>query len=165
MRSTLLLVLALAACSPSAGSRQQDTAFGSVVTTTDLEVIRAAVDARLKLYLDALLKGDAVSAASIYTDDAVSSRPGEEPLRGRPAIEKQHADWLASTTFSEAIGSTEELIAAGDSLAIEYGTFEWTFRPKGRAEARERGRYMNLWKRDPEGSWKIWREIVSPGGE
>jgi uncharacterized protein (TIGR02246 family) len=160
MRFVVLLALALLACSPRAGTTT-DSATGAVVSAADLESVRSAIDARLKLYLDALLKGDAATSASIYTDDAVSNRPGQEPIRGRPAIEKHHADWLASTQFSEAIGSTEELVPAGDTLALELGTFEWTFRPKGRSERRERGRYVNVWKRDTEGGWKIWREILT----
>jgi ketosteroid isomerase-like protein len=156
----LLLALALLACSPRAGTRS-DSAAGTVEPGTDIEVVRSAIDARLKLYLDALLKGDAATAASIYTDDAVSNRAGLEPIRGRPAIEKQHADWLASMRFGEAIGSTEELIPAGDTLTLEFGTYEWTFAPQGRAERRERGRYVNVWRRDTEGGWKIWREVMT----
>jgi uncharacterized protein (TIGR02246 family) len=156
----VLLALSLAACTPRADG-PTDSSRSNIESGGDIELVRSAVDARLKLYIDALLKGDAVGAASIYTDDAVRSVSDLEPIRGRPAIEKHHADWLASTTFSEAIGSTEELIPTGDTLAVEFGTYEWTFTPKGRRESRERGRYMNLWRRDETGAWKISREILS----
>jgi ketosteroid isomerase-like protein len=49
---------------------------------------------------------------------------------------------------------------AGD-LAIETGTFTFTQKPKGSAAITDKGKYMTVWKKQADGSWKLLRDIAN----
>ena len=43
--------------------------------------------------------------------------------------------------------------------AIETGTFEWTLTPKSGAAMTDKGKYLTVWKKQADGTWKIIRDI------
>ena len=57
------------------------------------------------------------------------------------------------------ISTTEEIIVSGD-WAFDRGPYTVTFTPKAGGEPmRDSGRGMDFFKRQPDGSWKTYREI------
>jgi ketosteroid isomerase-like protein len=42
---------------------------------------------------------------------------------------------------------------------VETGTFEWTLAPKNGLAAKDKGKYLTVWKRQMDGTWKIVRDI------
>jgi ketosteroid isomerase-like protein len=55
--------------------------------------------------------------------------------------------------------SNRDVTVAGD-WAIEHGNYDWAMTPAaGGAEVREQGRFVAVYHRLPDGSWKLNRDI------
>lgn len=110
--------------------------------------------------IKALLSEDWQSMISMYTDDAISMPSYEPMLRGKDAI-------LSSGIESQETGfkinemtlNTMEVYASGD-LACEIGTYTINMTVPGMQEAwDDNGKYLTVWQKQSDGSWKIKTEI------
>ena len=155
-RTSLLVVLGLlaGACSPST----QPASGGASGASTDSATVRTAIEAANARFLDAFKRGDKAGLVANYTEDAILMMANEEAWRGRGGIEKGFAGLLSQVSFKDGATKTEDVMLAGD-LAAETGTFWWTLQPKAGAEIKDKGKYLTVWKRQPDGSWKIVRDI------
>ena len=109
---------------------------------------------------------DSCALAALWTDDIVSLRPGEPPLRGREANAASLARTLAARGSAETLGYAidfAEVVIAGD-LAYEWGTYREGLRARRHEEPLLReGHVMRVLARQPDGEWKIARTIfVAP---
>ena len=125
--------------------------------------IRGAIEAANQKWLAGMLAGDADGVIANYADDAMVMMPMTPTWSGRTAIELGMREMLAVTKVSEAKGTTLDVVADGD-LAVETGTFTFTTTMKGAKPVTEHGRYLTVWKRQVDGSWKIFRDISNNGG-
>jgi ketosteroid isomerase-like protein len=119
---------------------------------------RAAVDAGNQAWIDGMKAGDVKRIAATYTDDAVDCSATGECIRGRLQIERHMATELESSgrARSAAVktwGSTEQ---AG--FIYEWGRAEATFGGGQRLAER----YLTAWRKQPDGTWKIFRNMVIP---
>jgi uncharacterized protein (TIGR02246 family) len=106
-------------------------------------------------------RGDTIAIAENYTDDAVVMAQGAESWRGREAIRKGFGGMLTQATVKEFSLKTDDVTLAGD-LAVESGTYEETAQAKsGGPEMKDKGKYVVVWKRQADGSWKIVRDIFN----
>ncbi len=138
-----LFPLIAAACAPAA----------------DVEADRAAIEAVREA------EGAAFSAENIYavmdvvTDDIVFMSPNEPIVSGKEAFREWANGFFAM--FSVTIDSyeTNEIELAGD-LAYERYTGHWTVTPKDGSDAvDETIKGIHIFRRQPDGSWKIARDI------
>ncbi len=103
--------------------------------------------------------GDAAGVANFCTDDTIQM-PAEEPdIVGRDAfrssLESVFAQFAVHGNSSEVL----EVEISGD-LAFARGKYAITLTPKAGGEpARYSGKFVHLLKRQPDGSWKIYRAI------
>jgi len=105
-------------------------------------------------------KGAAQAFYEFLAPDAVSLQGGEVPLKGREAIKVHLAagpQGLLTWTPREA-----EVAASGD-LGYTWGTYEFRTRNESDAPQIHYGKYVTLWKRQPDGSWKVALDVGSPG--
>ena len=113
-------------------------------------------------FADAVRRGDANAAASVYAADAHLLPPSAGPMIGRDEI---RAYWQAGIDAGVADVS---LIAEGaqqnDGLAYETGTYVIRVEPADGARLVERGHYVHVYQRQVDGSWQRAVEIFSPGG-
>ena len=65
---------------------------------------------------------------------------------------------FAVATLSNVTFHTEDVQVAGD-LAVETGRYEMTFTPKQGKAINDKGKYVTVWQRQPDGSWKVLRDI------
>ena len=65
---------------------------------------------------------------------------------------------VSQMSFKDSAATTADIMVAGD-LAVEAGTFAWTFQPKSGPEIKDKGKYRTVWKRQADGTWKIVRDI------
>jgi uncharacterized protein (TIGR02246 family) len=109
----------------------------------------------------AMKTGDAAVIAAPYTDRAVFVSIDGTCVQGRDAIETMYRAGfaragLASTTKIES----KSLVVDGD-LAYESGYAEVGSVKEGKPSVRG-GRYLTVWQRQPDGDWKIIRNVVLP---
>jgi uncharacterized protein (TIGR02246 family) len=108
----------------------------------------------------AMLAGDARSAAAIFADGAVQMRPGRATSRGRADIEAGYADDFKGAAVTAVRMKPVRTDVTGDR-ALEYGTFTITWLERA-ADARPlelHGRYLLWARRSAAGDWRIEFEM------
>jgi ketosteroid isomerase-like protein len=105
-------------------------------------------------------EGDALHTAADYTDDAQILAPQHPAVRGKEAIIAFY-----KANIDKYLGfendSTWSLVR-GD-LAIEQGVY--TVRNVRVGENVEAGKYIRIWKRSGNGTWKLFRDMYSSDSE
>ena len=157
---TVLLALSVVACSPRAAENGADTASRQMSSTNDRATVQLAIDSALAGYRDGLLKGDTAKMSNVYTTDAMVLFPNAPVARGRSAINQLHAGLLAAFTVTAASFKTTDLIVTGD-YAIETGIYEMTMRPETGSPIADVGKYISIWQKQSDGSWKMVRDITN----
>lgn len=131
---------------------------GTAQTKSIDPAARKAIDAGNQAWVDGMKSGDAAPIAATYADDSLDCTPTGDCVKGRPAIEqfmKERVGKLgkaASASVSSA-GSVQQ----GD-FVYEWGQAQAVF-PGHRIVA---GRYLTAWRRQADGSWKIFRNLSIP---
>ena len=124
----------------------------------DVATIRSTLEATNKAFADAMLKGDAAAMTAMYADDAISYQQYSEPVRGKANIAKSIGDWFAGMKYAEASATIDEIYPVGTDMVLEIGSYSGKGTTLGKP-SEDHGRYMNLWKRQADGSWKLFRDI------
>lgn len=153
----LIAGLTLLACQP----RDTGTAADADHGTPDFAAMNEAYDA-------ATNAGDAEAMGLLYAVDAVSMPPEAPPLVGRAAIVADAAEDFAAIT-ANLTSNSEGHYRMGD-MAVDWGTYAFTGTPKDSDYSfTQEGKYVAIWKLQPDGSWQIVRDIwnsnAPSGGE
>ncbi len=118
---------------------------------------RAQADKMSATFISAFEKGDVATVGSLYADDALMFPPDSDIVKGRSAIE---AFWKATKDAGAKSIELEILdLQSSGNLAIETGTGAIHMQPANQAESIEKAKYVVVWKRQKDGSWKIIRDI------
>ncbi|HET8734487.1 MAG TPA: SgcJ/EcaC family oxidoreductase [Anaeromyxobacteraceae bacterium] len=147
---TLLAAAALAAtaCAHWPGARGK----------ADAEA-RAAIAAANAEYGRALVAGDARAAAAVYAPDGVVIPTAQRGfITGRAEIEAYNASRLEARRYVDVVITTVQLEVSGD-LAWESGTSSVTVQQGEKATATLTGRYLAVWRREPDGRWRIRADL------
>jgi uncharacterized protein (TIGR02246 family) len=134
----------------------------------DLEADVAAISDIWSLYASSANAGDIDRWISLWTEDGVQMPPNEPPIIGKDQILIANKAAFDQFTYEMEI-TNEETRVAGD-LAFSRGIYTATLSPKnGNQPALVDGKFMTILERQPNGSWKIHRDIfnsnVPLGGE
>src|SRR4029079_3963619 len=114
-----------------------------------------------RLYMAAFKAADAATAASFYEQDAMSMAPNSEASVGRAGIEKGLAEaFKGMGKINDFTAETKEADIYPDH-AIEVGTYEMSITPPGaKAPVKDHGSFMNYWRKQADGSWKVHRDAI-----
>lgn len=119
-----------------------------------------AAGAIWKEYTESLNSGDIERWLALWTEDGVQMPPDEAAIVGKDKIRARNEAVLDKFTFD--IGITNQEVEAGGDWAYSRGTYRAKLLPKagGRPIAID-GKYMTILARQPDGSWKIHRDIFN----
>ena len=98
---------------------------------------------------------DFKGVAALYADDAIVLPPNQAMVEGRAAIQA----WIESFPPTSNFQMQTLEIEGGGNLAYVRGAFSLTMAPSGAAPVEERGKYMEIWRQQADGSWKIAQDI------
>ena len=144
---SIVPVVSLAACT-QAPPPPPDT------TEADEAAILASSDA----FLAAFNAADLAVMAELYAEDAVAISPDGPPTEGRDAIVQSLADYFSLFT-AEQTATTTEVSVHGD-VAVARGTWSVRETPKAGGDEQVRnGKWLEVQKRQADGTWKVWRWI------
>jgi ketosteroid isomerase-like protein len=125
-----------------------------------LKQIRAAEDAAIR----AFGKRDADESTSFYATDAALMLPNMQVVEGagiKPVLKEMMADPNFSMTFDTA---KVEASTSGE-LGYTRGAYVLTTTdPKSKKVMRESGKYLTVYRKQPDGSWKNIDDINNPDG-
>ena len=122
------------------------------------EAAREAIEAANTRYADAMIRGDVAGLLANYRDDATLMMPDEPSVNGRANIESRLSALLELSTFTKVSFTTEDVLVAGD-IAIETRSGTLAFTPDKARQRIEHLRIMAIWRRQPDGSLKIIRDV------
>jgi uncharacterized protein (TIGR02246 family) len=126
----------------------------------DPAAVQRAIDSSLAVFGSAIARGDTATAASIFAPDAMLLAGGGPIVRGRAGVAQWNAAMFSAYTISNPSFSTKDLIVTGD-YAIETGEYRMTMKPKNGPALPDTGKYVTVWQRQSDGSWKILRDIFN----
>ena len=120
---------------------------------------RRHIDAGNSTWIEGMKSGDVTRIVAVFIEDAVECASTGDCIRGRSAIEQKLMDRIAKTGRAQSatvksIGSVQQ----GD-FVYEWGHSETVF-PDGKKMG---GRFLTVWERQPDGEWKILRNMGIPG--
>lgn len=98
--------------------------------------------------------GDWEALASIYTEEAVVMPPNQELVIGRSAIRNLFSVLAVSDFQLKPI----EIDGRAD-LAFSRGTYSWTVRVGEGEPARDHGKWLTIWRKQPDGTWLLSQDI------
>ena len=120
-------------------------------------MVQQAIEDTDARFVEAYNRGDVASVAALYTDDAVLLPPNSETLRGRQAIQEfWNGAWQMGVR--EVMLQTVSVEDSGH-LAYEIGAYTLKIQPEGGEATTDKGKYVVIWKRQADGSWKLAVDI------
>jgi uncharacterized protein (TIGR02246 family) len=134
--------------------------------TVLLDVDEEAIKYLVEKYDNAITSGNADEFMSIYSRTAVVMPPGRPVLFGAEAVRERIAEFLAANDV-ELQTDIQEIVVDRDHVMIWYNYAEsWTLKTGGATTSVE-GKGVQIFQQQPNGSWRISREIWNtdnPGG-
>ncbi len=151
MRRTPLFAIVTAMFMPLASCWQQAT-----TTQADVDAIKTL----LAGYDAAATAGNVDAYMALYADDAVSMPPDVPARTGKEEIRAAFVAFLEEHTV-QLTSQVDEVRGSGD-LAFLRVTYDETVTPKAGGEPTQlHGKWLVILERQPDSSWKWWREMWS----
>ena len=153
--SIAALLLMIAADVPA---RQAHNTKPKIEVPIDPVAARREIEAANQDVIAAVRKSDLKAVADAFEPDAILLPPGADAVRGRDAIAKFFAGFLAHITIVETSSVTLDVTVSGQS-AYETGLYTLTTRAGDAPAVADRGKYVVVWNRDGDDHWRVAREI------
>ena len=153
-------LLLMIACSPSSPPAATDTSTAAAKTTsTNADADKAAV-AKAHDVLEASYRtSDCNAMVSNAADDAVVEPPNTASAKGHGGIGAWCTPMFTQMKTKSLDVSNKDVDLSGD-IAVDRGDYDWTLTPaKGGADVHSKGRYITIWHRQTDGSWK-WTRLI-----
>jgi len=98
-------------------------------------------------------EGGGKAFATWFAEDGVSLGNGEAPVHGREAIAKQ-ANW-SPKDYQLLWTPTDGVMSPTGDMGYTWGHYEGrSHDPDGNPKVTT-GRYLTIWRKEPDGSWKV----------
>lgn len=104
-------------------------------------------------FSQAVAAGGGKVFASWFADDAVTLNNGKPPVLGRAAIAAS-AQWDPKTYQLTWIPQGAQMGPSND-MGFTWGHYEGRSKDKNGQPVVIAGRYMTVWKKQPDGTWKV----------
>jgi ketosteroid isomerase-like protein len=102
---------------------------------------------------------NADSVASYYAADAIAYPPDSPIAAGHDAAKKVWADGFADSTYKISWKTSHAGASQGGDMGFTAGTYEESMRGPTGAQVTNKGKYVCLWAKQADGSWKAVHDI------
>jgi uncharacterized protein (TIGR02246 family) len=131
------------------------------VSTHDTDV-KAIRDDQAQWLKDFQAK-DLDKIVSHFSDDAIVIDNGKPPVKGREGAKTLYRDSAADPANSLTFAPSRIEVAKSGDLAYVLGSYTSVHTvPNTHKTAEERGTYISIYRKQPDGSWKDVADIGSP---
>ena len=104
-------------------------------------------------FAKATAEGGGKAFASWFAEDGVSMGNGQAPAHGREAIAKQ-ATW-SPKDYQLIWTPTDGVMGPSGDIGYTWGHYEGRSRDADGNSKVTTGRYLTIWRKEPDGSWKV----------
>ena len=153
LRNVCLCAVALTSMLTFAGCQTAPTPEPKRDVAADTTAINALRDQVTAAYNS----NDAAALAANYADDAIMLNPNQAAVEGRRDIQAAYEASFKLSSSKIALTPLETQVA-GD-WAYDRGNATITITPKSGKPMEESGKYLVICKRQPDGAWKLHREM------
>lgn len=123
----------------------------------DLEQVRMAIEEANSKWVEAFNQGDAASVAALYTDDATLMPPNSEMIQGRQGVQEF---WNGAMKMGlKDVSLTTVDVNGSGNIVYEIGKYAISIETEGQELMRDSGKYIVVWKKQEDGSWKLQADI------
>jgi ketosteroid isomerase-like protein len=160
----LLLALLAAPSSPALGggvASDQPPAVASAAAT-DSKRVEAAIREALDRWVKAFNSRDTAGVMAVWAPDLIGWYPGAPDITyadTRAGFEREFADPGSRSTYSLLV---EEVQVSGDMAVVRDRWTETDTRPGSQEVTITKLKSFEIWRRQPDGVWKITRWISAP---
>jgi ketosteroid isomerase-like protein len=119
---------------------------------------RAGLDAGNQAWIDGMKTGNIPLIIATYAENAVDCGPAGECIKGRLLIEQHMKTEFASRGLARSASVKTWGTTQQGNFVYEWGQAEATFN----SGANVVDKYLTVWQRQADGSWKIFRNMVIP---
>lgn len=124
----------------------------------DPAAARAALLDADRAFNDATRARRAAGWVDFFADDGAMIRPAGT-IAGKAAIREAMTQTFADTSFTLTWEPLAADVGAAGDLGYTIGRSEARFRDAHGAPVSRTGRYLTVWKRQADGSWKVVQDI------
>lgn len=104
---------------------------------------------------------DVEKTISYYTDDAIVMPQNSPPLTSKEQIREMWKSMLGAPSFSGGWKLTKVEVARSGDLGYVSGTYEMTENDASGKPVTDRGKYLEVWKKQADGNWKCNLDMFS----
>jgi ketosteroid isomerase-like protein len=144
---TILLLLALSTACQSAATRDTGAADETGLIKLDAD------------WSNAVAAKDVEKTMSYYADDALMMPPNIPTLTGKQSIRTLWKSLLEAPGFAGGWKATK--VDVSEDLSYVTGTYEITETDDSGKAMTDKGKYLKVWKKQPDGSWKCVADMFS----
>jgi ketosteroid isomerase-like protein len=119
---------------------------------------RRQIDAGNQAWIDGMKQGRVDLITATYTPDAVDCSAEGDCIRGRAAIEEHMKAQIAKLGKAAAASVTSIGSVQQGRFVYEWGQAVASFSSGTKVV----DRYLTAWHKEPDGTWKIFRNLVIP---
>jgi uncharacterized protein (TIGR02246 family) len=165
-RTRLVLLAAIFALLLTTSCFRAGEKDGQAEHQQEIQQARAADEAAIRAasaaWSQAAAAKDLDKVVSFYADDAVQFPDKAPAAKGKENIRKNWAPMLAApgAGLSWQTGSVE--VTRSGELAYETGTYSFFTTDKKGKTNDEKGKYVVVWKKQSDGSWKVAVDTDNP---
>jgi len=159
-RSALFLVPGLLLALLLSGCMRPETTAREAPDTRALD--EKAIRENEAAWVKAFATKEPEKAAAFYADDAASMLPDTPLMTGKQAIIAGMKPELGDPNFSLVFAPTKVEIAKSGDMAYSQGRFQYTTTdPKTRKRVGQAGNYVEVYKKQADGTWKVEEDIAT----
>lgn len=154
-------LLLLVACRPPETGATSGVSVPPETPGAQIEADLAAIEEFNRLYVTALNTSDMELLSSLTTEDHIMMAPNAPAFIGKKANDDLNGPVLAKYDNVE-IWTPLETEVGGD-WAWQRGAYDITMTPKDGSDGKLRsvGKYLHIYRRQADGSWRMIRDMYS----
>src|SRR2546423_3305439 len=123
--------------------------------------VRRAIDKGNAQWSEGWAKGEAAMVAAIFAADGVQLTGNGKIFKGPQQISEHQKTAMQSVDPGVKVTVTTGTVWLDGDTAYETGKYKYEYKEKGKS-ATDEGRYVTIWKRQKDGSWKLAMDMGVP---
>jgi len=135
------------------GSLNSNAAAANPLADTTIKPGKALLFELEAKFAQETARGGGRAFATWFAEDATTLSNGQAPVHGSEAIARQ-ATWLAKD-YQLTWTPTDAVMSPGGDMGYTWGHYEGRSRGADGNEKVTTGRYMTIWRKERDGSWKV----------
>ena len=157
-----LCVSLIAFVSPGCGRRAHRRAERERMSQERIARDQEAIQATCADWSKATQAKDLDKAMSFYADDAMVLSPKIPLIQGKDNIRIGWKQMFAIPGPGLTFTTGEVQVARSGDLAWEHGAYDFATTDKKGKTTAEHGKYITIWKKNPDGAWKVVADMDNP---